>query len=200
MKKKKLIKPNGFTLVEVTLVITIILTLVVSLTVGIDAYKKASEQARCIIQANKLGKIFLSHASSHGVFETSSPAQEIEDTFNSIGKGKVRVRTINLAHEQTAVLAIPLTPDAYGITCPSLNRYGFSEDPTYYSVVEINGPIPGRPTDMARIVNTSNFSLFLRCEPSYYGAPWTSEDGYLDQSMGNGYHLNKLVKAPIEIQ
>lgn len=49
-------RPNGFTIVEVTLVLSIILGLVLLLFLGLSAYKNGSDKARCVLQLAAIQK------------------------------------------------------------------------------------------------------------------------------------------------
>jgi len=54
-------KPSGLTLIEVTLVIAVLLGLISVLFIGVNAYKKGSDRAKCIVNMSTVQKAVRSH-------------------------------------------------------------------------------------------------------------------------------------------
>ena len=54
-------RQKGMTLIEITLVIAILLGLIAILFLGVTAYKKGGDRAKCILQLSMLEKLAISH-------------------------------------------------------------------------------------------------------------------------------------------
>ena len=62
MKVNTIAKNKGMTLIEITLVIAILLGLIAILFVGVAAYKRGSDRAKCVLNISTIQKVAYSHA------------------------------------------------------------------------------------------------------------------------------------------
>ena len=62
MKLKSIKKNQGMTLIEITLVIAVLLGLISVLFIGVGAYKKGSDRAKCILTITSVQKAVRSYA------------------------------------------------------------------------------------------------------------------------------------------
>lgn len=55
------------TLIEITLVIAILLSLIAILFLGVSAYKKGADRAKCVLQMSTVEKLVISHGNMFGI-------------------------------------------------------------------------------------------------------------------------------------
>ena len=76
---------TGMTLIEVTLVIAVLLGLISVLFIGVKAYKRGSDRAKCILNVSTLQKAVRSHQNLHELEEGDA----LVHSTTLIGSGKM---------------------------------------------------------------------------------------------------------------
>lgn len=78
-------KYKGMTLIEITLVIAILMGLITVLFIGISAYKRGSDSAKCILQMAHTQKMIISYGNLNGLNpgDAATFANLIADNFIS---------------------------------------------------------------------------------------------------------------------
>ena len=76
---------KGMTLIEITLVIAILMGLIAVLFIGISAYKKGADSAKCILQMAHTQKLIISYGNLNGLSsgEMATFADLIADAYIS---------------------------------------------------------------------------------------------------------------------
>lgn len=108
-------RQKGMTLIEITLVIAILLGLIAVLFIGISAYKKGADNAKCILQMATIQKLIISYGNLNGLNSgaAASIADLITDQYVSAAP---KCPQGNSAYTEAGTVPDSTTPY---LTCPN---------------------------------------------------------------------------------
>ena len=115
MKKPQYKRQKGMTLIEITLVIAILLGLIAVLFIGISAYKKGADNAKCILQMATIQKLIISYGNLNGL-SSAAPASIADLIADQYISAAPKCPQLNASY--TELLALPDSSTAY-LTCPN---------------------------------------------------------------------------------